>query len=142
MFRFFKVEESVYQGGVSNTCYCSKHVDSSRSTFDKISNQLLLSYLVKKWYPHFIKSARYNQTEQCYSCPVERSTKFLLWQLSETFLMIVPQDFSWFTKCLFVIHKEIDVNATAWFNRFWLIQKAYYLGLAESSRKDRQSKYM
>ena len=45
LFRFFKVEESVYQGGVSNTCYCSKHVDSSRSTFDKISNQLLLSDL-------------------------------------------------------------------------------------------------
>ena len=56
--------------------------------------------------------------------------------------MIVPQDFSWFTKCLFVIHKEIDVNATAWFNRFLLIQKAYYLGLAESSRKDLQGKYM
>ena len=56
--------------------------------------------------------------------------------------MIVPQDFSWFAKCLFVIHKEIDVNATGWFNRFLLIQKAYYLGLAESSRKDLQSKYM
>ena len=46
LFRFFKVEESVYQGGVSNTCYCSNTL-----------NTLILQDL------HLIKS----QTNCCYS---------------------------------------------------------------------------